>query len=98
MTVRKYRMIAESGEHLLKRSAVLPRAIPASEVPAWVAQAVGDGREALLSAGANLEWYSPETDEERERREAHERASAERTERWEREVYARLRAKFEADA
>jgi len=46
--------------------------------------------------GGHLKWTSPETAEERERREQFEAERDERQLRWERETYDRLRAKFEA--
>ena len=42
-----------------------------------------------------LKYLSPESDEERERREQFQADHARRTEAWERETLARLKAKYE---
>lgn len=44
--------------------------------------------------GTHLKWATPETDEERDRREQHQRAAEERTEKWEREALVRLTEKY----
>ena len=46
--------------------------------------------------GGHLQYESPQTDREAEYAATWERQAAERRERWERETYDRLRAKFEA--
>lgn len=44
--------------------------------------------------GGQLKWQSPETLEETARREEYERDRDARHEKWERETYEKLRAKF----
>jgi hypothetical protein len=46
--------------------------------------------------GGHLKWTSPETDEERARRQQFEADRDARLDAWERGEYERLRAKFEA--
>jgi hypothetical protein len=47
--------------------------------------------------GTHLKWESPETDEERKRREEWELRQEARTEEWERQELTRLKAKYEGD-
>ena len=51
--------------------------------------------EKVTTTQVHLKYLSPETDEERERREKFELDHQRRTEAWERETLARLKEKYE---
>jgi hypothetical protein len=51
----------------------------------------------VVVGGGHARFDTPETDVERERREEHERAAAERKDAWEREAYARIRPRAIAE-
>ncbi len=60
----------------------------------WAVQRRLDPADVKVSA-AHLKWLSEQTDEERAERETWRKAAAQRQEKWERETYTRLKAKFE---
>lgn len=73
--------------------------MPLLDAIAWLQERVGsDGYEAIMPRGTEVEWYSPITAAEKADEQRYAQASAERTERWERETYERLRAKYEGGA
>lgn len=56
-----------------------------------------EGVETITVSDATFGWVRPENDQEREHRLAREEQRKERTERWEKETYERLKAKFEGE-
>jgi hypothetical protein len=60
----------------------------------WCLRRELDPAQTYISA-VTVIFYRPESETERARREEYEAANRERTERWEREMLARLRAKYE---
>jgi len=60
----------------------------------WLNEVIGDGTETVISPGVYVSWYSPKTPEEQDADAVFAQAKAERTEKWERETYARLYAKY----
>jgi len=91
MSARPYRQ----GD-LRKRWARSEGPMTPEDLLLWISREVGDGSEVLVSGGVHVEWYSPVTDEEAAQEAAHKAAAVARQERWERETYERLRAKYEA--
>lgn len=63
----------------------------------WVFQKGLSPTEVRITGG-HLKWVSPQTPEEKQRQDEFERERDERTARWEREMFGRLKAKFEGEA
>jgi hypothetical protein len=61
----------------------------------WLIETVGTGTEPIISPGVHVDWYSPKTEEEIADDIKYEAARKERTEKWERETYERLREIYE---
>lgn len=92
MTARKYKHEDGTG---LKRQARTWAAMTPEELADWIAANLyGAAYEPLISSGVNMEWYSPRTLEEAEAERVAEERAKERTEKWERETYARLHEKY----
>jgi hypothetical protein len=89
---RKYRHPDSTG---LKRYARSTEEMTPQETADWLLSVAGDdGYEAVVSAGIYVDWYSPMSPEELKDREEYEAAQIARTEKWERETYAKLYAKY----
>ncbi len=65
-----------------------------SDLVQWCLQRGIDPDTATVTGG-HVRWQSPETDAEREQAERYWAEQQARKDRWERETYERLRAKFE---
>lgn len=80
--------------------AALSGSVPLPELVVWLNEHVLDRPHVRVDPGgvtlnfATVTWPEPPTDEEVAARVEHERVRAERHAAWERETYARLRAKF----
>ena len=93
MSARKYRHEDGTGRKRLARTSE-PMDFP--DAVAWLRDQVGlDGYEAMMPRGTEVEFYSHVTPEEEAIDAAWAKANAARTEKWERETYDRLRAKFD---
>lgn len=79
MTARPYRVEAD-GLVWIKRTQASLDAMEPNELGRWIDDQMGFGawRDPLVSRGVWLEWYSPETEHEREARERHDAAAEER--------------------
>lgn len=92
MSDRKFRH--EDGVSM-KRGARSQQEMTPMEFMNWLNEVISaDGTDPLISPGVYIDWYSPKTPEEEAADLMYEQQKAERTEKWERETYARLYAKY----
>ena len=79
------------------RSARTHEQMTPGEFAAWVDEQTAGGYEPIISSGVFVGWYSPKTDEETAADDAFAVAHKERTDKWERDTFARLSEKFAAE-
>jgi hypothetical protein len=83
------------GRNILKRSDNIPKDFTISDMIDWCVERDLSPMEVRLTGGGHLFWESLETDEEMERRLRFWKERDDRHEQWEREMLAKLKAKYD---
>lgn len=79
---------------MVKRQSYIAKDSSVADTLDWCFQKNLDPHAVIFTGGGHMHYESPETDEERERREDFLRQSNERHEKWEREMYEKLKEKY----